>query len=516
MKKSKKSSGLGLLSAILLVFLTFCAASCKDNDDSSVDTTPFNPSQEVVVTDFTPKDGGVNQKMLIFGQNFGVDTAMVKVTIGGKRAVVVNVKPTVIYCFVPAGAYRGDIQVTIGNSSTGVKTASAKETFKYERKMVLSTLCGKRNESGDDPWNPGSVGVTVPFSEATGFREDGFMKWDPRFPERLYVIYDNGGPGIQMLDMKRRTVQLVMSKAACFQDQRLRTIDFADDPYTGEKAKYMLVSTDRADNGQQSPSVWIVTRNYDGSFSNNSQRQVLASYKQCNGASIHPVNGELYFNSYESGQVFRLDMAKFFETQQEGYEGAPWSPYMADGAYQNIFRIQDNGWEFQIDIHPSGKYAYIVVINQHYILRSDYNEAEKRFSAPYVFAGEMGQTGWVEGVGTSARVNRPYQGCFVKNPEYVAAGREDVYDFYFCDNQNHCIRYLTPDGLVRTYAGRGTSSITDNNMWGTEDGDLREVARFRDPTGICYNEETNTFYILDTVGHRIRMISMEGTEENEQ
>ena len=241
MKKSKNSSGSGLLSAILLVFLTFCAASCKDNDDSSVDTTPFNPSQEVVVTDFTPKDGGVNQKMLIFGQNFGVDTAMVKVTIGGKRAVVVNVKPTVIYCFVPAGAYRGDIQVTIGNSSTGVKTASAKETFKYERKMVLSTLCGKRNESGDDPWNPGSVGITVPFSEASGFREDGFMKWDPRYPERLYVIYDNGGPGIQMLDMKRRTVQLVMSKAACFQDQRLRTIDFADDPYTGEKAKYMLV-----------------------------------------------------------------------------------------------------------------------------------------------------------------------------------------------------------------------------------------------------------------------------------
>jgi hypothetical protein len=275
----------------------------------------------------------------------------------------------------------------------------------------------------------------------------------------------------------------------------------------------MLVATDRDDAGQQSTSVWIVTRNRDGSFSNSSPRQVLAAYKQCNGASVHPVNGELYFNSYESGQVFRLDLNKYLATLQPDYEGEPWSPTMASGAYQNIFRIQDNGWEFQIDIHPSGKYAYIVVINQHYILRSDYNEQEKRFSAPYVFAGEMGQAGWVEGVGTSARLHRPYQGCFVKNPEYVAAGRDDVYDFYFCDNQNHCVRYLTPDGLVRTYAGRGTSSITDNNMWGTEDGDLREVARFRDPTGIAYNEETNTFYILDTVGHRIRQISMEGEEE---
>ena len=470
-----------LLTGVLLAWLMLSFAGCHDDASDSTDATPFNPARSVVVSDFSPKEGGVSQKLVIFGENFGVDTALVRVTIGGKRAVVVNVKPTVIYCFVPAGAYRGDIEVTIGNDSTGRQSATAAERFQYERKMVLSTLCGQRNESGDDPWNPGSVGPVVPFSEASGFRDDGFMKWDPLYPERLYVIYDNGGPGIQMIDMKRRTVQLIMSKATCFDDKRLRTIDFADDPYTGEKAKYMLVATDRDDAGQQSTSVWIVTRNRDGSFSTSSPRQVLAAYKQCNGASVHPVNGE--------------------------------SPTMASGAYQNIFRIQDNGWEFQIDIHPSGKYAYIVVINQHYILRSDYNEQEKRFSAPYVFAGEMGQAGWVEGVGTSARLHRPYQGCFVKNPEYVAAGRDDVYDFYFCDNQNHCVRYLTPDGLVRTYAGRGTSSITDNNMWGTEDGDLREVARFRDPTGIAYNEETNTFYILDTVGHRIRQISMEGEEE---
>ena len=85
-----------------------------------------------------------------------------------------------------------------------------------------------------------------------------------------------------------------------------------------------------------------------------------------------------------------------------------------------------------------------------------------------------------------------------------------MYDFYFCDNNNHCIRYLTPDGIIRTYAGRGTSSQAgDGNMWGTEDGDLREVARFNSPTGIAYDEKSNTFYILDTKGRKIRTISME-------
>ena len=287
-----------LLTGVLLAWLMLSFAGCHDDASDSTDATPFNPARSVLVSDFSPKEGGVSQKLVIFGENFGVDTALVRVTIGGKRAVVVNVKPTVIYCFVPAGAYRGDIEVTIGNDSTGRQSATAAERFQYERKMVLSTLCGQRNESGDDPWNPGSVGPVVPFSEASGFRDDGFMKWDPLYPERLYVIYDNGGPGIQMIDMKRRTVQLIMSKATCFDDKRLRTIDFADDPYTGEKAKYMLVATDRDDAGQQSTSVWIVTRNRDGSFSNSSPRQVLAAYKQCNGASVHPVNGELYFNSY--------------------------------------------------------------------------------------------------------------------------------------------------------------------------------------------------------------------------
>ena len=122
MEKTTIPARYGLLSAVLLVFLMLCVAGCKEDDDSNADMVPFDPSQEVVVSDFTPKDGGVNQKMLIFGKNFGVDTALVRVTIGGKRAVVVNVKPTAIYCFVPAGAYRGDIQVTVGG-----KTATAKQ-----------------------------------------------------------------------------------------------------------------------------------------------------------------------------------------------------------------------------------------------------------------------------------------------------------------------------------------------------------------------------------------------------
>jgi hypothetical protein len=99
---------------------------------------------------------------------------------------------------------------------------------------------------------------------------------------------------------------------------------------------------------------------------------------------------------------------------------------------------------------------------------------------------------------------------FVKNPKYVEEGRSDEYDYYFCDNKNFCVRYLTPDGLVRTYAGRAPS--TNGNIWGTEDGDLRQQARFRDVSGIAYDEKRDRFYVLDNNNRRVRTIGMESSD----
>ena len=75
---------------------------------------------------------------------------------------------------------------------------------------------------------------------------------------------------------------------------------------------------------------------------------------------------------------------------------------------------------------------------------------------------------------------------------------------------------MTPEGIVSTYAGRGSrTQAADNNVWGTDNGDLREVARFRDPSGIAYDESKKMFYVLDTVGRSIRTIGMEEAPEEE-
>jgi hypothetical protein len=483
--------------SVMLVLIVLCISCKDDNSETDSFSQAYDPSKPVLVSDFTPKEGGAYQKMVIYGDNFGNDTSLVKVTIGGKKAVIINVKSSNIYCLVPSGAFSGIVTVSVGNGDN-VKTTTAEKIFNYQKKMVVGTLVGYRNEYDNQGWKDG------PFETAAGFRNDGEMRFDPLNPHHLYVVYD--GADIQLLDLEKREVSTPLHRSS-FGGWRLRSIDFTND------GQYMLVSVDFDGWGTgTSPSVYILKRNADGTFTDQGGPQVIAGYKQTNGASLHPVNNnELYFNSYERGQVFRMDINKYFETINSG---GKWGPYRDDGNYTELFTIQDTGWEFKIFMHPTGNYAYIVVINQHYILRTDYNWAEKRFATPYVMAGMVRSPAWVDGAGTTARFNRPYSGVFVKNPLYVEEGRADVYDFYIADNKNHAIRKMTPEGIVSTYAGRGRSGqAADNNVWGTEDGDLREVARFRDPTGIAYDEENNIFYILDTVGRKIRTISMESEDE---
>ena len=485
---------------MMLMLLVLCVSCKEESSGVDSDLQPFDPSKPVIVSDFTPKEGGAHQKMVIYGENFGNDSSLVNVTIGGKKAVIINVKSKSIYCFVPSGAFTGEVTVTVGKDGN-VKTATANKIFDYQKKMVVSTLVGYRNEYDNQGWKDG------PFETAAGFRNDGCMAFDPLNSKHLYVVYDHAD--IQLLDLENREVSTPISRSI-FGNHRLRSIDFTND------GEYMVVAVDADGAGAgNSPSVYLLKRNANGSFTSQGGSQLVASYMQCNGAALHPVNNnELYFNSYQRGQVFRMDLNNYFETINSG---GTWSPNLASGNYTELFTIQDTSWEFKIHMHPTGNYAYIIVINRHYILRTDYNWAEKRFAPAYVVAGQVRDAAWVDGAGTSARLNSPYQGVFVKNPDYVAEGRADEYDFYFADKLNHAIRTLTPEGIVGTFAGRGRSGqAADNNVWGTEDGDLREVARFRDPTGIAYDEESNTFYILDTVGRKIRTISMEKEGDMEE
>ena len=259
-----------------LLFFVACMSACR-SDNGDVSSAEYDPSRPVTVTDFIPKEGGVDQKLVVYGSNFGNDTGNVKVTIGGQRAVLISVKGDCLYCLVPAKAYSGEVVVSVGGKTANEQSATASNKFNYERKMVVGTLSGVRNQFDDQGWHDG------PFNTATGYAGEGCLTFDPLNHNILYAVYDENAHGIQALDMEKKEVKTILSMSK-FDNHRLRSIDFSND------GQYMLISTDRDDRQLQSPSVWIVKRNADGSFTDASKSQILAAYKQCNGAAVHPKN----------------------------------------------------------------------------------------------------------------------------------------------------------------------------------------------------------------------------------
>lgn len=457
------------LLAVVLMLLLF--SSCKKSVDNG-ENQAYDPAEEVVVTDFFPKTGGSGQQFVIYGKNFGNDKSIVSVRIGGEEATVITVHDDAIYCIVPNRAYTGEIEVNIGTNANQ-QLVTANEVFNYQKRMVVTTLAGKKDERDNYDIKDGT------FDDCGGFLNPSWLTFDPKDSDLLYMGQDGGD--IRLLNFKNKTVTTPITRGMGGWN-RIRTIDFTLDK------NYMIIADDQGDVNGKSTSILSRSSGFK-------DPQVLTSYKQCNGASVHPVNGELYFNSYEKGQFYRFDLNRYLANHDLGIKD-----------YQELFKIQDNDWEFNINIAPTGDYAYIIVINQHYILRTDYDWNSKTFTNPYVVCGQPRSSAWNDAVGTQARLGRPYQGVFIKNPDY--AGKKDEYDFYFTEQDNHDIRILTPEGKVTTFAGRGSSSINSDPN-GHIDGALRTEARFWEPKGLAYDATNKAFYVGDSRNRCIRKISLE-------
>ena len=65
------------LNTALICCLSFIG--CKDD---KVDSTQYDPSQPVVFTDFSPKEGVMRTRLYIEGSNFGNDPTKIHITVG--------------------------------------------------------------------------------------------------------------------------------------------------------------------------------------------------------------------------------------------------------------------------------------------------------------------------------------------------------------------------------------------------------------------------------------------------
>lgn len=67
----------------LITVLVCCLffIGCKDDKANS---NQYDPSQPVVFTDFSPKEGSMRTRLYIEGSNFGNDPTKIHITIGGE------------------------------------------------------------------------------------------------------------------------------------------------------------------------------------------------------------------------------------------------------------------------------------------------------------------------------------------------------------------------------------------------------------------------------------------------
>lgn len=422
-----------------LILLTFIIALVSCGDEKVDALQIYDPGLPVEINTFAPDSGGVSTQLLIYGSNFGTDTSLIRVYVNNKLAPLIGSSGSELYVTVPSRANSGAITVQVGKD-----TVTTTEEFNYIYKPSVSTLCGFSDKDGK------TAIVDGPIDEAQ-FEMPYWLAFDQE--KNIYILEEFRG--LRMIDKDLTTVTT-----------KFRTGNGLDRPRTiafNPAYDVMYVTNDQG--SWEGISTVELTPE-----SNFTEWTATIFSKQCNGGDTHPVTGDYFYNSYEQGYVYK------------------WLPETQTS--QQLFRINDVRWEFNIQFAPSGDFAYIVVVNQHYILKSNFNRETRLLEAPTHFVGERGGSGYSDGVGTNAKFNEPHQGAFDEDD-----------NFYVCDRNNHCIRKITPEGIVSTFAGRGENP-------GYTDGPLSD-AQFNRPHGIIYDKEVGTFYIADMDNRNIRMIMTE-------
>lgn len=483
MHKKIKKNLLSICIAVWAIGLIFTSCSEEGGYEGPNPVVYADPSKPVIFTDFSPKEGTVRTLIFIEGNNFGTDVSKIEVSIGGVSAPVIGSSGTKICVMTPRRSSRGDVVVRIKDKEGEIiKEEQLEDLFVLHSALVVNTLTGKV-----DPQTNSSSIINGSFEEAE-FLHPWWLEFDKdeEGNKIIYCIDEENLTALRKINLTTKEVSTVFMKGQAgvsqvksmlFDTPTRDTLFFVDDNGRGNW-------NDR----HQMPNMFYALRN-------EGFRKVYPYlYAQTSYSAVSMSDGTIFYNTWVSSEVYKAK--QIWDEQAQMWDG------------KALFSVRSNSSDHVFMFrHPDDLYVYMTGFNG--IYRSAYDKTKKELVSSVLHVGDPnGGGGYVDAPGSSARFNRPRQGVFVKNKEYEAQGKEDVYDFYVCDHNNNCIRKVTPDGEVSTFAGRGSVGI-DGQVWGWIDGEARETARFREPTGICYDEEEEIFYVADRENRRIRTISVE-------
>jgi hypothetical protein len=440
----------------LLIFPCLIAACSDENNKGNVvPEKPYDPDKPLEVSDFEPKTGGVATQVIINGSNFGTDASKLKVYFNSKQAKVINTIGDLAYVLVPKRP--GDtcsVSVTIGKDSMIYN-----DPFFYKTTVQVSTIAGTPHEGEQDG-------------------KDGTLL-EARFKKPYYLAVD-----------KEKNIFIGEWP------QRVRLIN-------EEKNEVItLLNTGAGDNGDE----------------------LVSGCTDHNNETVYfPKNGGAYY--------YEFDPEKRWIARRIIPEKNPGDEFDLNGKYSMtacaldsmLYTITTNGELVKIDpktriaklvrndilrdeipvgivqaylcFHPTETYM-LYFVNPSSMTDNDTNiqgtdriyRMDIRDPSKYEkYAGTI--KGYRDGNRLDAQFNNPCQICFNEEGEMFVA-----------DTDNFCVRKISVDGIVSTFAGRPGEK-------GYLDGDPDEAMFDRfwgmkiDPDG--------TLYIADYYNHCVRKLTNE-------
>jgi hypothetical protein len=431
----------------VLLFFVALLYSCKE-DEQTGGSVAYDPGKPVALETFRPEVGGMATRVILTGSNLGNDPSAVKVYFNNKPAPVVGCDKGKILAITPRQP--GDtciISVVIGKDSSVFKNK-----FIYNTTTVVTTVVGQK---GTTEFKAGS------FAEAT-FRNPTYLAVDDEY--NLFLSHQDSPNCIALISQQNSTVtQLVAS-------------DKPNAPSTDITGRIIVVPLDPLDGYYEfdPDAQWAPRR-----------RAILHPTAEEQAAGVP----DFTINAYKHGfAVCFYDSMVYTRSNRDGYL-VKFNPKTRLGQSVVIngkkMVCNPNNTDSYLVFDPILKTRlYVSSSGQHCIHYFDILTGETG-----IYAGRSGQSGWKDGKKEDAQFNSPRQIIFDINNNLLVA-----------DQNNHCIRRISPEGTVSTVVGiAGKSGYLDGNP---------DDALFNQPWGLAIDKDY-TIYVADRGNNCIRKLTIE-------
>lgn len=383
----------------LLLLSCLFTVSCSDEEDGSA----YDFGKPVKISTFMPDSGGVREKFVIKGENFGTDISKIKVYFNKMKAHVQSSSGSSIYALVPRQpGDTCDITLVIGDESHSDSVVFEGKQFKYIIQASVSTVVGKEDVNGAGGYVDGAYAEAM-FDDPRGIGvdKDGSLLITETNPLRVRLAVENQVSTLMTnvpdyplsinFEPNREVAYFPLNTSADFMIFRME-----------KKKGYLPVK--------------------------------IVHLKKADYPNFHYVAGvvpdgdaNLYVFGRKDGAIVRFTPPTY-KMDTIGY-----IPQGGIGGAYGVYNYHD-------------KKLYWACQNGNAIFRINLDG-----SGVETFAGKFNSLGSQDGLGEQARFNSP---CGI---DVDSRG-----NLYVCDSKNHTVRMIDPEGLVTTLAGRpGQAGLND-------------------------------------------------------